>query len=325
MTISQTERVLNLLAYLASKNHPVTREEIFNDLSHLYVRTSASDDDKNDPRRTMFERDKTLLRSLGVEFETRTLGGTQAGQMSYALDKSAYSQIDLKLTDDEMKALQVAAATVITDMPWARKALLWLGGEAPANTDASAVHLSLAAESLPEIHDAAAKNASISFTYHGFERTVHPYGLVSRDGFWYLIAFEPAKDAQRVFRVDRIEGKVTVGESNAFTRPADFDITTAYAPDPKQFGQAVDGPRAIVHIDAPLAHGVERELGSSAVTARHEDGSIEVSVPCGNTAGFHSWLFAMVDKAEVLSPANVRAEVRDALTRLSTGAKGGQA
>jgi predicted DNA-binding transcriptional regulator YafY len=326
MAISQTERVLNLLAYLAASSGPVTRQDIFNDLSHLYPSGPADTaDGENEARRTMFERDKSLLKSIGVEFTTRTLAGDQAGMTAYALDKSAYSEINLNLTDDEMKALQVAAAMVQIDMPWSRNALLWLGGEAPSADAASAAHISLSPAALPDIRSAAASNSTITFAYHGTKREVHPYGIVYRNGFWYLVAFEPAKNDQRVFRVDRIEGSVTIGEAKSFERPADFNIATAYAGDPKKFGQAEPGPTAVVRIDAPLAHGVERELGSSSVLTRHEDGAIEVSVPCGNTAGFHSWLFAMVDKAEVVSPPAVREEVRNALLALMANSKGGAA
>jgi hypothetical protein len=36
-------------------------------------------------------------------------------------------------------------------------------------------------------------------------------------------------------------------------------------------------------------------------------------VPCGNYPAFRSWLFAMVDRAEVLAPADVRSRIIDDL------------
>jgi hypothetical protein len=40
------------------------------------------------------------------------------------------------------------------------------------------------------------------------------------------------------------------------------------------------------------------------------------SIPCANLAAFRSWLFAMVDRAEVLSPPFVRDHVIAALREM---------
>jgi predicted DNA-binding transcriptional regulator YafY len=65
---------------------------------------------------------------------------------------------------------------------------------------------------------------------------------------------------------------------------------------------------------------VIRELGDDAVVARRSDGSVDVEVSCGNRMAFRSWLYAMVDRAEVLSPESVRAEVIADLERMAGGA-----
>jgi len=54
---------------------------------------------------------------------------------------------------------------------------------------------------------------------------------------------------------------------------------------------------------------VLRDLGDTAVIAQHDDGSVDVEVPCANRVAFRTWLFAMVDRAEVLSPPEVREQV----------------
>ena len=41
---------------------------------------------------------------------------------------------------------------------------------------------------------------------------------------------------------------------------------------------------------------------------------------CGNRVAFRSWLYAMVDRAVVLRPESVRAEVMADLVRMSGGA-----
>ncbi|MEY4220418.1 MAG: hypothetical protein RL280_702, partial [Actinomycetota bacterium] len=77
---------------------------------------------------------------------------------------------------------------------------------------------------------------------------------------------------------------------------------------------------AVVRIDRRVAPAVIRELGEDCIVARSADGSIDVEVACGNRVAFRSWLYAMVDRAVVLRPESVRAEVMSDLVRMSGGA-----
>jgi hypothetical protein len=77
---------------------------------------------------------------------------------------------------------------------------------------------------------------------------------------------------------------------------------------------------AIVRVDHRVAPAVLRELGDEALVARRSDGSIDVEVACGNSTAFESWLFAMVDRAEVISPPEVRARVIGRLQEMAGSA-----
>jgi len=70
-----------------------------------------------------------------------------------------------------------------------------------------------------------------------------------------------------------------------------------------------DTERATVRVSRSVAPQVIRELGESAIVHVHEAGDIDVSVPCGNRTAFRTWLFAMVDRAEVVEPESLRGEV----------------
>jgi predicted DNA-binding transcriptional regulator YafY len=61
-------------------------------------------------------------------------------------------------------------------------------------------------------------------------------------------------------------------------------------------------------------------MGDDAIVARRADGSVDVEVACGNRVAFKAWLYAMVDRAEVLSPDHVRQEIIDDLRRMAGGA-----
>jgi predicted DNA-binding transcriptional regulator YafY len=76
--------------------------------------------------------------------------------------------------------------------------------------------------------------------------------------------------------------------------------------DPKELG---DEPLwAVVRIDRQRAPLVEPQFDPSAVR-RRDDGSIDVDVPCANLDAFRSWLLGLGVHAQVLGPAEVRADV----------------
>lgn len=300
----RVERLTNLLAILLETRTGLSLREIAAALEGQYP-----DDEK--PRRQAFERDKQALREIGVPIETEVhAGGDFAGQTKYRIDRANYELDDLDLAPDEMRALQVAVATVRTDSGVGRDAILKLGG-AVASTDRPPVSAVLPDRpELPVIRSAVATRSPVGFGYRGEQRTVEPWGVLLRGGFWYLVGHDRLRGAKRTFRVDRIDGELDVGSPGAFERPADFDPRTAFPADPKQIGHSVhDAIEATVRVGAPRAAAAERELGVERVVGRHADGSIEVLVPATNLDAFRSWVIGLVDHAVVLDPP----EVRDAI------------
>jgi len=311
-TINATERMLNLVALLTESSVPLTLEDISNKMSGQYP-------EADEARRTSFERDKRSLRALGLPITTQTLSGSDAGKTAYSIDRTEYALIDFGLTEEELDALQQAAALVQIGTSWGKQAVQWLGGEISSPEISTAVKVDAQSRVLPLLWDASGSQAVAPFAYRSRQRVVHPYGLLARNGFWYLIGFDTERDMQVTFRVDRIEGEVAVGEPNAFSRPHDFNVLTAFTRDPKEFA---DGPQevAVVRLDHRVAPAAVRELGDDAIVARRPDGSLDVEVACGNRTAFKSWLYAMVDRAEVISPENVRQEIIADLQKMAGGA-----
>jgi predicted DNA-binding transcriptional regulator YafY len=304
-----TERILNLVALLSESNAPLTLEDIAHKMRGQYP-------EKSEARRTSFERDKKSLRKLGIPITTRTLAGADAGKTAYSIDRSEYSLIDFGLTHDEMAALQQAAAMVQIGTTWGKQAVQWLGGEITGAEAPTAVNVAVGSQQLPVVWEAVSSLKPLTFQYRSKSRLVHPYGLLARNGFWYLIGHDAARDAQVTFRVDRIEGDVVPGEANSFERPENFDLATAYMRDAKEFSDGAS-EMAIVRVDHRVAPAVLRDLGEEALVARRSDGSIDVEVACGNATAFESWLFAMVDRAVVIAPAEVRTRVMQRLAEMA--------
>lgn len=296
--VPTTERILNLLVLLTESPVPLTLDRIAHLMEGQYP-------DESEGRRTAFERDKKVLRQIGVPISVQTLAGGDAGRGAYSVDKTEYSLIDFGLTVDELAALQQAAATVQMGTKWGARAVQWLGGEIVDAEGPSATRVIANDPRLPVLHSACTRRQELTFEYRSRARRVHPYGLVARNGFWYLVAFDTDRSAVRTFRVDRVEGDVVAGETGVFERPEGFVLEDALERDSKLF-EGGDEKVAVVRVDARLAPGVVRELGDDAVRAWLADGSVEVLVPCGNFESFRNWLFAMVDRAVVVSPRDVR-------------------
>jgi proteasome accessory factor B len=292
------ERLTNLLAVLLETKVPLTLDQIFHQMEGQYPTELAG-------RRGSFERDKAVLRGQGIPLQQTVMpdGGT-----GYWIDRQAYELGDLGLTEDEKRALQLAVAAVRLGVDWGEDALLKIGtsdGDIPG-TDMTAALPSLPA--LAPLFAAHLTRALTTFTYRGRVRNLEPWGLLAREGFWYVVGFERDAAASRVFRVDRIESDVVVGTEASFVVPDGFDPAEAFSDDPKELGASTSA-QATVRVGQLRAQRVENEVGSHNVLSREADGSVTVRVPCGNVDAFRSWLLGLADHAEVIEPPEVRAVV----------------
>lgn len=313
-----TVRMLNLVALLSYTEVPLSIEQIADRLDELDPRFRYPAKDKG--RREAFNRDKKALVDIGVPIVTSWLGGEDAGVGAYMIDKSEYAPANYGLTDDEMDALQAAAALVQIDQPWLKSAIQWLGGAVGDISAPAVARLAYASPELETLWAAVRSRRKVAFPYHGLGRTVRPYGIANHGGMWYVVGLDETREAERNFRVDRIEGAVTtVGDAGSFERPEGFDIESALVIDPKLFGNGAS-EHAVVRVDANLAANVVAELGPDSVVRTLEGtGAVEVRVPCGNYSAFRTWLFAMVDRAEVVEPAHIREKVVADLTSMASG------
>ena len=199
---SQAERMLNLLALLVASSQPLTLRRIRHQLAGQYPEGDSA-------ARASFERDKGELRKLGVPIEMVTLGGDEAGEGAYTVDRRSFELGDLGLTDEELEALQLAAATVRIGAAFGEGALWKLGGERALDVPATSVHLPLDDDNASALASGILERRTLTFRYNGDERVVHPYGLLARNGWWYLIGFDQLRGDKRVFRVDRVDGTIT--------------------------------------------------------------------------------------------------------------------
>jgi len=308
---SQPERMINLLALLVQRAQPLTLKQIRQELVNQYPTGDSA-------ARAAFERDKSELRALGIPMDMVTLGGDKAGEGAYTVDRRQFEIGDLGLNDAERDALQMAIATVRIGASYGDEALWKLGGERALDRPSTSVNIQMDDRQLPALAAGVVEHRTLKFVYKGQQRQVDPYGLLSRGGFWYIVGFDHLRDAQRVFRVDRIEGDITNGEAKSFVRPEGFDLAKAVPTELELLAEGNgDDAIATVLVDASLAQRVKTEFGQGAVLRERSDGAIEFAIPCANLGAFRVWLFAMVDRVEVLGPPRVREHIVRHLNELA--------
>ncbi len=312
--VDRVERLTNLLALLKETREPLTLVQISGALAGQYPDTEQA-------RRAAFERDKAALREIGVPIETeQILGGPEAGSTRYWIDRERYELRELDLDPDEARALQIALAATRPGSRAGQDALWKVGGGLldHAGTVAAVVPDDPA---LPVVRDAVSARHAVHFRYNGLDRTVDPWGLLLRSGLWYLIGFDHARGEQRTYRLDRRQSEIEILTATTFERPDGFDPASVLFADPLRIGGDPDAAERVarVRIDAGPAASVVAELGEERVLARHADGAVDVSVPFVNTDAFRTWLLGLMEHAEVLEPADLRADVMTWLLAVAGG------
>ena len=298
----RVERLTNLLALLLETSEPLSLVQIGGELVGQYP-------DSQTARRAAFERDKAALREIGVPIDQEIVaGGEYAGQTRYWIDRARYELDDLRLDDDEMRALQVAMAATRSGSASGQEAM-WKLGAGMLDGGAPIAAIMPDVVGLPILREAVSTRTAVTFEYRGVVRHVDPWGLLLRDGFWYLIGYDHGRQDRRTFRIDRIDGTVEPIPGRSFERPEGFDPRDAFPDDPKLIGADAAPPDARVLIDAARAASALAEVSVDRVRDRHDDGSIEIDVPCANLPAFRSWLLGYLEHAEVLEPEDVRADV----------------
>lgn len=241
--VPKAERILNLISALLHADHPVPVADILGKV------TGYDDAATRDSLMRRFERDKKVLRDIGIPIEHATAG--TFGQEGYSIPRNAYFLDELVLPPESIQLLRTLFAwahaeggELSADL---RSALIKLGFLATTNQDdfgpaANPEPLDSSPKgkgnttgaNLKKLSEAVLFRKQVSFRYHSLGRddeysvTVSPYGLGFDGqawglGAWYLVGRSHRADDLRVFKVRRIRGAAELqGEAEAFERPEGF-------------------------------------------------------------------------------------------------------
>jgi predicted DNA-binding transcriptional regulator YafY len=314
------ERLTNLVAVLLETGRPLTLEEI--------VERVPGYPPERESYRRQFERDKSTLREIGVPISLEALYAFDQ-ETGYRILRADYELPALDLTDDERVALHLAVTAVRLEGGSGgagpssggagKEALLKLGGIEGAGAPTLAALPDVPA--LPALFDAYRRRARVTFGYRGGPRRLDPYGILFRNGHWYVVGFDADREAIRAFRADRIESGIEPGPAGTFERPEGFDPSSALRDEPWRFGDE-EPVEALVLVSGAQAGWVEADLGPRAVAERRDDGSVVIRLAVTNREAFRSFVLGLLDHAEVLAPPDLRADMVRWLTALSGAGAG---
>ncbi len=294
--MDKLERLLNLTAALLHASHPLSADELRGRMAGAYSENLIAF------RRT-FERDKADLRAIGVPVEVSTLYRLDPPVEGYRIQARAYVGRDVRFEPDELAALHLATNLVRLE-GGAGSGLARLGGAAAAGAAGTVEEVGELPfhDSLAKLVAAAIGHRQVSFPYRGAERRVEPWRLSFHRGRWYLVGWDVGRREERMFRVDRIGGKVD--DQGPAANPV------GEGPDPRivkpwEFGEG-DPVEAEVLVDADYASWACHRAGTDG--ERRPDGSVVLTLEVRDTAALRSFVVEFLDHAEILGPDWLRAE-----------------
>ncbi len=313
--MDRLERLVNLVAALLDTPRPLSRAEIAERIDGYSADPEAF--------RRNFERDKDLLRQMGFPLVTEIPEGSGPEDAGYRIPRELYELPDPELDEPELTALRLAASAVQMEGEWSDalvRALRKLGGAAdgaaaggPPGGGGTALP---AGETAAVAFAAVSERRRLRFTYRGQERVVDPWRLSFHRGHWYLAGLDHHRGEERLFRLDRVEGRLEPsGPPAAFARPGPAQ---ALPPPPWRMGEEEE-QTARLWVDAEQAGWAAQALGDAAEVEHRPDGSAVFEFTVTSSGAFYSFVLGYLEHAEILGPAPLREGMVAGLEQIAAG------
>jgi proteasome accessory factor C len=329
-------RQLSLISFLMAQGRPVSALEIKREVE-------GYSDMNDDAFARRFYADRAELESLGIQLGVEKPGEGFFEAELYSLPPENFYLDPIKFEDEELASLSTALS-LLTDggfayaepLRLALQQVAWGHPNPISEGDRAPVEMAMTASAggrdlsqrLSKIETAISRRKTIEFTYYTMERDetekrkIDPYHLVFRSGQFYLIGHSHERDAVRVFRLSRIQGKVGYASKaeHDFSPPEDFDR--------RDYGQRADWQlgeirgTAKIFVRDRIAWLIERDFGGYGELrpARKADeapgkGSV-LETDYASPRELIAWVLRWRQNAEVLEPEELREEARERLDLL---------
>jgi proteasome accessory factor C len=321
-------RQLSLISFLMAQGRPVSALEIKREVE-------GYSDMNDDAFARRFYADRAELESLGIQLGVEKPGEGFFEAELYSLPPENFYLDAISFSDDELAALSTALM-LLTDggfayaepLRLALQQVAW-GHPNPLNEGERApVEMAMTASAggrdlsqrLSKIETAISRRKTVEFTYYTMERgetekrRVDPYHLVFRGGQFYLIGLSHEREAVRVFRLSRIQGKVGYASKaeHDFAPPEDFDRRDYGSRADWQLGETKGTAR--IFIRERIAWLIERDYGAYGElrNAKKSDGAPGkgrvFETAYASERELIAWVLRWRSNAEVLGPDDLREE-----------------
>lgn len=173
-------------------------------------------------------------------------------------------------------------------------------------------------ESMRLLSDALQKRKVVTFLYHGIHRgeatrrQVRPYALLFQHSHWYLVGWDEDRQAERLFRVDRMEDV----EKNAerphtpdFEAPEDDVLERYRGREAWELGEADETLVARAWFRFPTSLWAERN-GYGSKVEEAPDGSSLREFQVRQPHAFLRWVLSLEGEADIASPTELREGLR---------------
>lgn len=313
MSDVKSSRLINLTMALLGKKY-ITKSTIFKSVEGYSGTPEAME--------RMFERDKTDLRDLGITIEVGGFDPLFEDEPGYRILNSDYTFNLGDLSSEEVGLLALAADIWAKNLQSdsARSGLRKIKSLTTIDEDefTNRPHYSLAEQpnTFHDLWQAVTNRQEVVFDYSSARsgtqsrRTVHPYGIGSWHGAWYLVGNELESASIKAYRMNRIIGDVKrSSRSDTYAIPDGFNVSD-YLIMTKTTGEE---PCVI-----RVKKGSCLNLRAMSRVITENDGFDLLEIHQVQRAELVRTILWSGADAEVISPHDIRDEIRSSLERLLT-------
>ena len=218
MSVSKSERILNLFFVLINSKRPIPRHEIRHRVSDYEECESETAFER------MFERDKDELRNTGIKIDTVPVDPLFDDELGYQVDSKTFLTKTVEWTPSERATLSLASTT------WhrtefenlAKSATLKTGGSINVkSSDENTENYSGELLRFRSIMKSLSTKSIMDFRYVSFDdnepksRQVIPKKLYRQGDNWYFDAYELISTTWKTYQTSRIVGEIIIKPASA--------------------------------------------------------------------------------------------------------------
>ena len=295
---NKSERLINLTMALLATKRFLTKNQIFESVDGY--------EGFPETKERMFERDKTELRTLGLEIEVGNDDPLFDDEAGYRINPRNYSLNIGEMDSQDLSLLSLAANQWQNSLfshnaqSALRKIEAIHGVVEREPLEVTFAHTEVSEVRFDEIWRATKDHREITFDYRSLtltRRHVSPFALYLLRGRWYLVGLDQEKKELRQFKVSRI-GSENLEVGRSFTPPSDFNL--------QEFLQGGSHQNELLTVEILVRKG--RAQGVRALSPAREFDADWDLVRVENLS--QSEIFELVaqasDSAKILSPKNLQ-------------------